>query len=117
MHQNLSKCVENLKTQLQIPLLTYLLTPWRRFFLYNLTGSQLVKKFPEFYGTRRFITSFTSANQLSQPRGISTRFMPTSLTSRKFILLLSSHLCLGLARGSHPQISPTKFCIYLSSPP
>jgi hypothetical protein len=31
----------------------------------KLTGSQLVKKFPAFYGTRRFITAFTSASYLS----------------------------------------------------
>jgi len=32
-------------------LLTYLLTPWSRVLLEKLTGSQLVKKFPTFYGT------------------------------------------------------------------
>ena len=32
-------------------LLTYLLTPWSRLLLEKLTGSQLVKKFPTFYGT------------------------------------------------------------------
>jgi hypothetical protein len=36
-----------------------------RSFLGKLTGSQLVKKFPSFYGTRRFITAFTSARHLS----------------------------------------------------
>jgi hypothetical protein len=30
---------------------TYLPTPWRRVFLENLTGSQLFKKLPAFYGT------------------------------------------------------------------
>jgi len=30
-------------------LLTYLLTPWSGVFLENVTGSQLVKKFPIFY--------------------------------------------------------------------
>jgi len=34
----------------------YLLTPWSRVLLQNLTGSQLVKKFPAFYGTPKFIT-------------------------------------------------------------
>ena len=29
----------------------YLLTPWSRILLENLTDSQLVKKFPAFYGT------------------------------------------------------------------
>ena len=32
-------------------LLTYLLTPWCRVLLEKLTGLQLVKKFPAFYGT------------------------------------------------------------------
>jgi hypothetical protein len=42
-------------------LLTYLLTPWSRVLLEKLTGSKLVKKFPAFYGTQRFITAYTSA--------------------------------------------------------
>jgi hypothetical protein len=46
-------------------LLTYLLTPWSRVLLEKLTGLQLLKKFPEFYGTRKFITAFTSAHHLS----------------------------------------------------
>ena len=46
-------------------LLTYLLTPWSRVLLEKLTGLQLVKKFPAFYGTRRFVTSFTSERHLS----------------------------------------------------
>jgi hypothetical protein len=33
-------------------------------FLEKLIGLQLVKKFREFYGTRRFINAFTSARQL-----------------------------------------------------
>jgi hypothetical protein len=43
----------------------YLLTPWNRVLLEKLTGPQLVKKFPAFYGTQKFITSFTSSRQLS----------------------------------------------------
>ena len=45
--------------------LTCLLTPCSRVLLEKLTGCQLVKKFPVFYGTRRFITAFTSARHLS----------------------------------------------------
>ena len=37
------------------------LTPWSKFLLEKLTGTQLVKKFPVFYGTRRFSTAFTPA--------------------------------------------------------
>jgi hypothetical protein len=43
----------------------HLLTPWSRVLLEKLTGLQLVNKFPAFYGTRRFITTFTSARHLS----------------------------------------------------
>jgi len=32
-------------------IITYLLTPWCRVLLEKLTGLQLVKKFPAFYGT------------------------------------------------------------------
>ena len=46
-------------------LLTYLLTPWSTVLLEKLTGSQLAKKFPAFYGTRRYITAFASARHLS----------------------------------------------------
>jgi len=48
-------------------LLTYSHTPWIRALLEKLTGSQLVKKFPAFYGTRRFITALTNAHHLSFP--------------------------------------------------
>jgi hypothetical protein len=41
-------------------LLTYLLAAWSRVLLEKLTGLQLVKKFPAFYGTQRFITAFTN---------------------------------------------------------
>ena len=44
---------------------TYLLTPWCRVLLEKLTGLQLVKKFPAFHGTRRFITALTSVRHLS----------------------------------------------------
>ena len=41
-------------------LLYYLLTPWCRVLLEKLTGLQLVKKFPAFHGTRKFIIALTS---------------------------------------------------------
>ena len=44
---------------------TYLLTPWYRVLLEKLTGLQLVKKFPAFHGTRRFITALTTVRHLS----------------------------------------------------
>jgi hypothetical protein len=47
-------------------LFIYLLAPWSRVLLEKLTGLQLVKKFPAFYGTRRFITALPSARHLSR---------------------------------------------------
>jgi len=41
------------------------LLPWNRVLLEKLIGSQLVKKFPEFYETQRFNNAFTSAHRLS----------------------------------------------------
>jgi len=45
-------------------LLTYLLTAYS-IVLQKLTGSQLVKQFPTFYRTRKFISVFASAHHLS----------------------------------------------------
>jgi hypothetical protein len=44
---------------------SYLLTHCSRFLLEKLTSLQLVKKLPAFYGSRWFITTFTSAHHLS----------------------------------------------------
>ena len=46
-------------------LLTYLLTPWSRVLLEKLTGSAASQEIPRIFGTRRFITVFTSARHLS----------------------------------------------------
>ena len=46
-------------------LLTYLLNPWSRVLFEKLTGFQLIKKFPAFYGTRLFITPIISARSLT----------------------------------------------------
>jgi hypothetical protein len=51
--------------QVVFALKAYLLTPWNRVLLEKLTGLQLVKKFPAFYGTRMFLTVLTSARHLS----------------------------------------------------
>jgi len=60
-------------------LLTYLLTPWCRVLLEQLIGLQLIKKFPAFHGTRRFITALTAVpptvSILGQPNPV---HIPTS---------------------------------------
>jgi hypothetical protein len=76
--------------------ITYLLAPWSRIPLEKLTGFQLVKKFPIFYRTPRFITAFTRARHLSLSWGSSIQSIASHPTSWRSILLLSSHLRLGL---------------------
>ena len=41
------------------------LTPWSRVLPEKLKSPELLKKFPAFYGTRRFVTAFTTARHLS----------------------------------------------------
>ena len=84
-------------------LLAYLLTPWSRVLLKKLTGSQVVKKFPIFYGTQRFITAYTRACHLPLSSARSIQSMPPYPTSWWSILILCSHLCLG-----PPSSFPTK---------
>ena len=88
--------------------LTYLLiTPWKRVLLEKVTGSQLVKKFPAFYGSRRFITAFTSVRHLSLSWATSIQSMPSHPTFWRSILILSSHLRLGVPSGLIPSGFPT----------
>jgi len=67
-------------------IITYLLTPRSGVLFEKLTGSQLVKKFPAFYRTRRFITAFTSARRLSLSWARSIQSMSQNITSWRSIL-------------------------------
>ena len=98
-------------------LLTYLLTPWCRVLFEKLTGLQLVKKFPAFHGTRRFITALTSVRHLSLSWASPIQSIYPHPTSCRSILILSTHLRLGLSSGLFPSGFPTK-TLYtpLSSP-
>ena len=89
-------------------LLTYSLTPWNRVLLEKLTGLQLVKKFPAFHGTRRFITAFTNTRHLSLSWASSIQSIPSHPTSWRSILILYSHLRLGFPTGLFPPDFPTK---------
>jgi len=95
---------------------TYLLIPWSRVLLEKLTGSQLLKKFHAFYGTRRFITAFTKAHHLSLSWARSIQSMPHH-TAWSSILIVSSHLRLGLPCGHFPSGLLTKTLHSSSSSP
>jgi len=109
------KYVETLHTYLLNCVLTYLLTPWCRVLLGKLPGLQLVKKFPAFHGTRRFITALTSVRHLSPEQA-----------SRMWVFLNRIFLQGGVvstspnpqARGPHLVCCPRLLIQYIrSSPP
>ena len=89
--------------------ITYLLTPRCRVLLEKLTGLQLVKEFPTFHGTRRFITALTSVRQLSLSWASPIQSIYPHPTSSRSILILSTHLRLGLPSGLFPSGFP--FCM------
>ena len=73
-------------------LLMYLFTPWSAVLPEKLTVCQPVKKFPAFYGTRRFITTSKSARHLSLSWASSIQSMPPSqLDNQYYITELPSH--------------------------
>jgi len=86
----------------------YLLTPWCRVLLWKLPGLQLLKKFPAFHGTRRFITALTSVRHLSLSWARPIQSIYPHPTSWRSILILSTRLRLGLPSGLLPYGFPTK---------
>ena len=71
-------------------------------------GLQLVKKFPAFHGTRRFITALTSVRHLSLSWASPIQSIYPHPTSWRSILILSTHLRLGLPSGLLPSGFPTR---------
>ena len=67
-----------------------ILTPWSRALLEKPTGSQLVKKFPAFYETRRFITAFKRARNLS----VSSASSIQSMSPTSHFLMIHFHIIL-----------------------
>jgi hypothetical protein len=80
-------------------------------------GHQLcTQQLPAFYGIQRFITTFTRALQwlLSWARPIQS--IPPQPISPRSILILSTHLCLGLPSGIFPSGFPTSILHTIFSP-
>ena len=93
----------------------YLLTPWCTVLLEKLTGLRLVKKFPAFHGTRKLITALTSVRHLSLSWASPIQSTYPHPTSWRSILILSTHLRLGLPSGLLPSGFLTK-TLYTPSP-
>ena len=81
----------------------YLLTAWCGVLLEKLTSLQLVKKFPAFHGTRRFITALTNVRHLSLSWASPIQSIYPHPSSWRSILILSTHLRLGLPSGLLPS--------------
>jgi len=96
---------------------TYLITPWSSVHLEKLTGFQLVKEFPKFCGIWRFITTFTSVHYLSLSWASSIQSIPhiPHPTFWRFILILSSHICMGLPKCFLSLKFPHQNPIYAST--
>jgi len=86
----------------------YLFTPWCRILLEKLTDLQLVKKFPAFHRTQRFITAHSSVRHLSLSWASPIQSIYPHPTFWRSILILSTHLRLGLPIGLLPSGFPTK---------
>ena len=94
---------------------TYLFIPRCRVLLEKLIGLQLVKKFPAFHGTRRFIAALISVRHLSLSWASPIHSIYPHPTSWRSILILSTHLRLCLPSGLLPSGFPTK-TLYTPSP-
>jgi hypothetical protein len=62
----------------------------------------------QFYGTWRFLNTFTTAHYLYLSSARSIQSTPPNPTSSRSILLVSSHLYLGHPNGCLPSAIPTK---------
>ena len=85
--------------------------------LEKLTGLQLVKKIPTFYGTRRFITVFASARHLYLSRASSIQSKPPYPTFWRSFPIISPFYAWVFQMVFFPQDSKPKPFSHPSSPP
>ena len=78
---------------------------------------QLLKNFPTFYGTRRFITMFTRALHLSLSLDRSIQSIPSHSVSLKSILILFTHLVVVFPVVFFLPAFPPISYMHSSSPP
>ena len=111
-----AEIIHTKELSLSVHLWIYLLTPWNRALLGKITGSQLVKKVPAFYETRRFTTAFTCPRHLSLSCARSIQSMPPfPLTEDPSYYYLSIYARV-LPVVSFPQFPPLEHFIHFFSP-
>ena len=85
---------------------TYLLTyPWSTVLLEKLTGSQIVKKFPAFYGTRRFITAYYRVYKCSSPVHILSKINPVHALTPHFLMIHLNIILPSMPESSKQSLS------------
>jgi hypothetical protein len=102
MSQNLTMILVHLIKDLFMKK-SYTLTSSSKVLPQKLIGPQPVQKFSALNGPRMFITPFTSSHQLSLFSAKTINFVPPYTTFRRCILILSSHLRLGIPSGLFPS--------------
>jgi hypothetical protein len=95
--------------------LTHSLTPWNTVLPVKLTATQLVKKFPACYGTRRVTTVFIRARHRSLSWARCSQSTPSDPISLRSILIISYSYVFRVV--SSLQIFQPKQCIHFSSLP
>jgi len=71
------------------------------------------QEIPRIYGTRRFITALTSVRELSLSWASPIQSIYPHPTSCRSVLILSTHIRLGLPSSLLPSGFPTKLCVNL----
>jgi len=84
-------CCRDWHTHTHTHTLTYLLTPWSRVLIEKRNSSQLVKKFPAFYGTQRFIIALT---HIQQCKIIHKQTYKQKQICKQIFSLLLHHCCM-----------------------
>ena len=98
-------------------------TTWRRILLEKRIGPQLVKKWPAFYGTRQFITAFTSALHLSLSATSIQSMSPSHFLKVHFNIILpatpmssKSSVSLRLLHQNRVSTTPVPHTCYMPHP-
>jgi hypothetical protein len=83
------------------------LTAWSRVLVDQLVVAQLVKKFPVFYGTRRFSTVFTRSPHRSIPLA---RWIQLTLSHHIYLFLIDFNIILSSTPRSSEWSLHFKYC-------